>query len=93
MLKTAAKTVLGNSMSGMMKIIPALFDLYALHCESDNIMYRNCSLTVVIDIYREVVSAEGLLQPILLPKIIPALFDLYAFHCESDNIMYIETVH
>ena len=63
MLKTAAKTVLGNSMSGMMKIIPALFDLYALHCESDNIMYRNCSLTVVIDVYRDVVSAKACYSP------------------------------
>ena len=55
-------------------------------------MYRNCSLTVVIDIYREVVSAEGLLQPILLPKIFPPLFDLYALHCEKDDDKYWERV-
>ena len=100
------------------KIYPALFDLYALHCD---ILYQ-CLLSFLlgrwylqkayynlfccpkstlhcliympytVNIYttiiftREVVSAEGLLQPILLPKIYPALFDLYALHCKHFTI-------
>ena len=42
--------------------------------------------------YREIVSADSLLQPILLPKIFPALFDLYALHCERDDDKYWERV-
>ena len=37
-------------------------------------------------------SADSLLQPILLPKIFPALFDLYALHCEKDDDKYWERV-
>lgn len=42
--------------------------------------------------HREVVSAAGMLQPILMPKLYPALFDLYALHCDRDDEKYWERV-
>lgn len=41
---------------------------------------------------REVVTAAGLLYPILLPKIYPSLFDLYALYTDRDDERYWERV-
>ena len=40
----------------------------------------------------EVVSAGGLLHPMLLPKIYPPLFDLYALHNDREDDRYWERV-
>jgi hypothetical protein len=42
--------------------------------------------------FREVVSAGGLLHPVLLPKIYPPMFDLYALYNDKMDEKYWERV-
>lgn len=53
-----------------------------------------CVLYLCVDdfCFREVVSAGGLLHPVLLPKIYPPMFDLYALYNDKMDEKYWERV-
>ena len=62
------------------------------------ILFRYCLQEADVSFFvghcfpREIVTAAGLLYPILLPKIYPPLFDLYALYNDRDEDRYWERV-